>query len=572
MRRLTTVVIAFAVTFALLILSRHLLLVTATEDATYTASADYAVAVPAINLGDGWQTTLQIQNTGDTPTSARIEFFDTTDAECPAAREPMAVHCVGPIPAGAGRPFAISDDPTMAEARSAIVYSAQPGEVGCGATTGEPLTVLVRRTRVDNGGDLKVASSTYVGIAPAVAGFWDTDQEAYVTVIPWVETSDTKRTILHLQNIGLECADEVDLEFISGPGGCVPTPSLLPAIPPGHALRVDLAEAFEDRFSGSAWVRSPQPLAVVVDRWLDDGIMLSTHATGRGAAHPSIEAPLILQSDSGWNARLGNQNASARFSALVETVYRNSEVTPTLKSQGPICPGGSISIDVSTVTELPPPFTGTVALRSLALDPELPEIPPLAADIDLLRAGAGAAYHASNRITDTLSVPDIALPWLTRAYHPPTATLSLTYTSRIAVVNQSEADGFVSLTFYHPDGSITTYQPETALGPRAMRMINLTDVSVLPAGWHGSAILQFLSTQPGASVAVAALETASGGSGDMVTGYAGIVATVQAQPTPTPLPTATAMPTATATPESTATPTVPPPTSLPDTYLPLLRR
>jgi hypothetical protein len=161
------------------------------------------------------------------------------------------------------------------------------------------------------------------------------------------------------------------------------------------------------------------------------------------------------------------------------------------------------------------------------------------------------------------------LPWLTRAYPVTTATLSLTYTSRIAVVNQSEVgEGFISLTFYDSDGSITTYQPEPALGPGTMRFLNLADTPDLPAGWHGSAILQFLSLQPGASVAVAVLETAPGAAGDGVTGYAGIVTHVQTQPTPTPAPTATATPQPTPLPTPTATRPAP----LSHTYLPLLRR
>jgi hypothetical protein len=573
----------------------------AAEDGTYTASADHTLAVPAIDLGDGWQTTLRIQNTGSVPTSARIEFFGAAHAECPAIREPLAVQCVGPIPAGAVQTFDVSSDPTLAEARSAIVHSAQPGDVGCGATSGEPLAVVVRRTRMNIGKQFggtshvggggretlpnrgetlpnrdseepEIASSAYVGVAPAVAGFWDRDQGAYVTVIPWVETSDTSRTILHVQNIGLECTGEVELEFISG-SACLPRQETLPAIPPGRSIRVDVAEKVAGDLGGSAWIRSSQPLAVVVDRWLDNGTMLSTHATGRAAAHQTVDVPLVWQDSDRWNTATRNQNASTRFTALVGMTYRTAEMTPTLESQSVVCPGGSASIDTATVDGLTLPFTGTVALRSLALGPEQPEIPSLTADVDLLIAGGGAAYHAPNRITSTLITPDIALPWLTRAYHPLAASPSLTYTSRIAVVNQGEAgDGFISLAFYDPDGSLRTYQPAASLGPRAMRIIDLADVSALPAGWHGSAILQFLSLDPGASAAVAVLETAAGASGDAMTGYAGIVTNVQAQPTPTPSPTATVTPTPTATPEPTATPSATQPTALPSTYLPLIRR
>lgn len=574
MRRPIALVAALAVTLALLGLSRHLLLVAATEDVVYTASADYSVAVPAIDLGDGWQTSLHIQNAGDVPTSARIEFFDTADAECPAIRQPFAVRCIGPIPAGAVYTSDVGSDPELAEARSAIVHSARPGDAGCSTMPGAPLAVVVRRTRVSDGEEPRIAGSAYVGIAPAVAGFWDADQKAYVTVIPWVEVSGTNRTTLHLQNIGLECTDEIEAEFIPGPGGCgVPRLKLLPTIPPGHTLRVNLTETFEDNFSGSAWIRSRQPLAITVDRWLDDGTMLSTHAPGRAITHQTVDAPLILQSSNNWNARLRNQNASTRLPALVEMTYRTSEITPALQSENFVCLGGSVSIDTATVTELTSPFTGTIALRSRGMDPEQPEIPPLTADVDLLGAGGGAAYLAPNRITGTLRAPDIALPWLTRAYHPLTTSLSLTYTSQIAVVNQSEAgDGYISLSFYDPDGSLRTYQPDSPLGPRAMRLIDLADVADLPAGWYGSAVLQFLSLRPGASAAVAVLETAARAPGDAINGYAGIVTHVQAQPTPTPSPTATVTPTPTVTPQPSATPATVQPPPLPNTYLPLLRQ
>ncbi|MFQ5343410.1 MAG: hypothetical protein ACE5F6_17860 [Anaerolineae bacterium] len=604
MRRPVAVITAVAVTLTLLGLSRHLLLATETEQATFTASADYTLAVPAISLGDGWQTTLQIQNTGALPTSARIEFFGAAHAECPATREPLAVQCVGPIPAGAVQIFDVGSDPTLAEARSAIVHSTQPGDAGCSAASGEPLAVLVQRTRANNGKQFvgtshaggggretlpnrggggretlpnrgseepAIASSAYVGVAPAVAGFWDRDLRAYVTVIPWVETSDTRRTILHVQNIGLKCSGEVELEFISG-SSCLPRQETLPAIPPGHSIRVDVADEVAGGTSGSAWIRSSQPVAVVVDRWPDNGTMLSTHATSRAAAHQTVDVPLVRQDSNRWNTATRSQNASTRFTALVGMTYRTTEITPTLESQSVVCPGGSVSIDTATVEGLTLPFTGTVALRSLALGPEQPEIPSLTADVDLLSTGGGAAYHAPNRITGTLTAPDIALPWLTRAYHPLTASPGLTYTSQIAVVNQGEAgEGFISLTFYDPDGSITTFQPETPLGPRAMRLIDLADVAALPAGWHGSAVLQFLSLDPGAGVAAAVLETAPGASGDAVTGYAGIVTAVQAQPTPFPSPTATVTPTPTVTPQPTATPATTQP-ALSNTYLPLLHR
>lgn len=588
MRRPVTILVALVAAFALVAFSRAVLLTSASwpasraglrtaEDGSYTASADHTLAVPAIDLGDGWQTTLQIQNTGIVPTSARIEFYDTADAECPAIRQPFAVRCAGPIPAGAVHTFDVGGDPELAEARSAIVHSARPGDAGCSAAPGEPLAVVVRRTWVSNGGESRIASSAYVGIAPAVAGFWDADQKAYITVIPWVEVSGTNRTTLYLQNIGLECTDEIEAEFIPGPGGCgVPRLKLLPTIPPGHALRVNLAETFEDNFSGSAWIRSPQPLAVVVDRQLSDGTLLSTHATGRGASHPTVDAPLVFHSSDGWNTALRDQNSSARVSAFLEMVYRTSDITPTLWTQGPIgpvCPGGSISVDTTSVSQLTSPFTATVALRSLSLDPDLPEVPRIASEVDLIQAGGGAAYRAPNRITGTLSAPDIALPWLTRAYRPLTTSLSLTYTSQIAVVNQSEAgEGFISLTFYDPDGSITTFQPETPLGPRAMRLIDLADIAALPAGWHGSAVLQFLSLDPGAGVAAAVLETVAEAPGDAMTSYAGIVTRVQAQPTPTPSPTATVTPTPTVTPQPSPTPATAQPTPLPNTYLPLLRQ
>ena len=375
-----------------------------------------------------------------------------------------------------------------------------------------------------------------------------------------------------MQNIGPECSGEVELEFISG-SSCLPRQETLPAIPPGRSTRVDVADEVAGRISGSAWIRSSQPVAVVVDRWLGNGAMFSTHATGRAVAHQTVDVPLVWQDSDRWNTVTRSQNASPRFTALVGMTYRTAEITPTLESQSVVCPGGSTSIDTAAVEGLTLPFTGTIALRSLALGPEQPEIPPLTADVDLLIAGGGAAYHAPNRITFTLAAPDVALPWLTRAYHPLTSSLNLTYTSQIAVMNQSEAgEGFISLTFYDPDGSITTFQPETPLGPRAMRLVDLADVAALPAGWHGSAVLQFLSLDPGAGVAAAVLETAPGASGDAVTGYAGIVAAVQAQPTPFPSATATVTPTATATPRPTTTPVATQPTALPSTYLPLLHR
>lgn len=593
MRRPVAVITAVAVTLTLLGLSRHLLLATETEQAAFTASTDYTLAVPAIDLGDGWRTILQIQNTGNVPTSARIEFFRPADAECPASREPLAVQCVGPIPAGAVQTFDVGSDPTLAEARSAIVHSAQPGDAVCGVTSGEPLAIVVRRTRMNSGKQFggtshvggggretlpnrggeepEIASSAYVGVAPAVAGFWDTDQGAYVTTIPWVEASDTSQTILYVQNLGQECSGEVELEFLSG-ASCLPRQAILPAILPGRSIRVDVADEVAGDLNGSVWIRSSQPVAVVVDRRLDNGTLLSTHATGRAAAHQTVDVPLVWQDSDRWNTVTRNQNASTRFTALVGMTYRTLEITPTLESQRVVCPGGSASIDMATVDGLTLPFTGTVALRSLALGPEQPEIPSLTADVDLLIAGSGAAYHAPNRITSTLTAPDVALPWLTRAYHPLTSSLNLTYTSQIAVVNQSEAgEGFISLTFYSPDGSITTFQPETPLGPRAMRLIDLVDIAVLPAGWHGSALLQFLSLDPGAGVAAAVLETAPGASGDTVTGYAGIVTAVQAQPTPFPSPTATVTPTPTVTPQPTATPATTQP-ALSNTYLPLLHR
>jgi hypothetical protein len=573
MRHVPTAIGVSATAFAAMLVSFRLLAAGPPQPGTYTASADYTVALPALHSRSG-ETKISIQNTGNQTTGARIEFYDGTADDC-STSEPIAVRCVDAIAPGTAYTLDLYSDPSLTQAQSAIVRSIGP-DSGCSrhAQPGQPLAVAVERAQQRGNTGGLVGRASYVGIAPAVAGFWDAESDAYVTVIPWLEITGTHDTELHLQNIGTTCAAAVELELISGPAGCgpsMPTNHGVSPIAPGQALTIELGALYPSGAEGSAWLRSSQPLAVVVDRWTADGALLSTHVTGQRVAHTMQSAPLVAVGQEGWETAIRVHNASSHFTALAEVGYGADAITPTIISQELICPGGTVSMgpwaDVGT------PFTGTITLRSAPLGAELPELPPLASEVELLAAG-GAAYHAPNVITDTApGGPAVALPWLTRGYRP-VPTLNVTRTSHIAVANQSNvAQGVINLTLYGAEGAVATYQPEAPLGPGRSVTIDLADVPGLSTGWHGSGILQLLSLPPGAPVAATVLEVAEGATGDTLTAYTGPVAQLQAQPTPPPTATATHSPSPpppTATLQPTSTPGTP--AAPAEIYLSLVRR
>lgn len=572
MRHVTAALGVTAIAFAAMVVTFRLLAAGLPEPAAYTASADYVLALPALDLQRG-ETTIAIQNAGDSPTGAQIEFYGSS-AGCTAI-DPVAVRCVDAIAPGAAHAMDLDGDAAIAQAGSAIVRSIRSGSACSGGTQrGEPLAVVVQRAvqRENAGG--AVGRASYVGIAPAVSGFWDPAADAYVTVIPWLEVTGTLDTRIHIQNTGPACTDAVELELIPGPVGCgpsMPTNHELPAIAPAQAVTVELGTLHPSGFQGSALLRSSQPLAVVADRWASRDALLSTHATGRSAAHTAQDAPLVALGQDVWETVIRAHNASSRFTAWVEVaLWWTDEMTPTIASQGLVCPGGTfVAGGLDDVAE---PFTGTVAVRSVPLGAGLPELPWLAVEVDLLATG-GAAYHAPNLITDTTDAPTLALPRLTRDYRS-AATLNITHTSRIAVVNQSDtASGAVNLTLYGADGEVSTYQPDELVGPRRSLTIDLADVPSLGSNWHGSGVLEFLSLPPGGPMAATVLETVAGAAGDTLIAYTAPVARLQAQPTPAPSATATQSPVppaATATPQATSTASTP--TTPTDLHLPLLRR
>ena len=241
------------------------------------------IALPAIDVGDGWVTQVHVQNVGNQPTMAVIDFYSTLYGRlCPikGGQDLVGTRCTGIIAPGTTQTLELAEGIDLDEAKSAVAYSVVPDseDEPCGGSgsrePGQPLAITVTRLHRQENGQPPI-SSTYTGIF----SFASNSQMRFRTFAPLAVADDEQTHEIAIQNLGNVFStfqrwyfrqdnparalfDWVDME----PGATVRVVDVIWFQPP-----IGSACARESSLLQQDVHVSLQPLAVVVDQWGEQG-------------------------------------------------------------------------------------------------------------------------------------------------------------------------------------------------------------------------------------------------------------------------------------------------------------
>lgn len=504
-----------------------------------TATDNTRIALPAIDVGNGWVTQVHVQNAGHQPTAAVLDFYSTLYPRlCPikAGQNLVGTRCTGPIAPGTTWTLELTEGMELDEAKSAVVYSVVPGgqDAACGGNgsraPGQPLAVTVTRIRTPTDGQ-PAASSAYTGI-----WHFDADRGSrYRAFAPWVAANSDQTHAIAIQNMGDECSTFQRYYFRQAFPGRALIEWL--DIKPGAAVRITGDVIWFEPFIGSAWVRaaelsaggntpiSPQPLAVVVDQWGEGEQELMTYAGVPGSfAAATSYAPLVYKGVGGWDTAFQVQNVGRWFRPITATVsfvdFGGASVgTASRRIEG----WDSWRVSVRD-EELPEAWLGTLRTHVEAAYAERDVSPKSLSVVSLVNKYGQAASYASLQ-PPPQGGAEVALPWLVKGYREYHGSVESTQTSRIALQNLNPNPGTTRfrIDFYGEDGVVGSLDGQ--IEAAQARLIDLREVDVLPAGFHGSAVVRLKeTTQPGyAAIGAIVFETTEAvGNGDWSRAYEGI--------------------------------------------------
>ena len=362
------------------------------------------VQIPAIQVGDGWETWIQAQNVGVRDTKFALLLFGYSGPYCgPQCRLPAKIEFSGRVPVGGAWTFKLDSTYTVTCAGAAfrptsgilislsmaqaLVMEALSctGAVGVvyglwfnwwtGLTPvplGEPVAVSVNRIQTGSGGTPRAAA--YTGIAdPGMETGPDPRTGAYMYYAPQLFDTFSPAgwsSRIWIQNSGIECTS-LEIWFMKQQDCLKARIQEVLSLCPGETIVITPELA---GFLGSAWIRASQPLGVVVDEYNANGSILMsyrgmpaeyyafTHVHTMG--HLFNFAPLIYREYNGWNAGIVVQNLSSVYNALVKVYFidNSGDIIDTIVDW--ICPRGSQTFYLQANNTLPGMYVGQARVES----------------------------------------------------------------------------------------------------------------------------------------------------------------------------------------------------------------
>ena len=552
---------------------------TLTPTPTPTPKLGVPMQLPVIQVGEGWETWMQVQNVSQLPTGTIMFLWGDYSGLCPA-NDPGPIACLCSEPISPGSAWTVTGD-VLAGARAAIVYPVSLDQLnakcaGAKNAVGDPsawriwadqweaeargglLAVTVIRMGPDADGI--TVSSTYTGISEEIGD----ESPTFVYSAPLSKRAyNGFDTEFNIQNSGQVCASV--WVYYQGEESCQPEYAQhIEQVAPGEMHRTDVPEVLGDGWLGSASIRANVPLGIVVDEWGEG--MLFTHRV------PLLEevsgslfsyTPLVYLGQD-WGADIHVQNLGQTGQPTFVTVnFLDDNGDPVRSLSEWICSNGSETFHVPAFDGVPGRFIGAAVIESQShiLPPTEDEIPgsPVFAEVKLLNSstGQGMGYNAIPH-DHAEGVEVIALPLLTKHGQG--------WGSEVAIRNNSAENRLqIALDVYDGNGLLTIV-PLT-IEPSHVSYLRLDDLGEVPDAFVGSGLIRVTSVEGGEPPmpAVVVVERASG-SGDLTKGYEGIPLigsypyNPMATPTATPTTTNTATVIPTATPTATNTTTATPPT------------
>jgi hypothetical protein len=222
-------------------------------------------------------------------------------------------------------------------------------------------------------------SSKYNGIAGDHLGAFDPVFGGYAFYIPLLYAEKAGyNAIAYIQNGGLECSS-IEIWFKAQDDCLRARICEIFTLAPGETYQFDASDCVGPDWQGSAWVRSTQPLGIVVDIIGRDVLMTyvgepaelsyfvdpidpdkALYTPGNQVAY----GPLMYSEYQGWDTGVQVQNLSAVRNAKVKVYFldRGGDIITTLVDW--ICPRGSQTFFLPVIAGLPGSWVGSVRVES----------------------------------------------------------------------------------------------------------------------------------------------------------------------------------------------------------------
>jgi hypothetical protein len=526
------------------------------------------VQLPVIQVGDGWETWVQVQNVGFGPGKFALLLFDYSGPYCGSqCWGPLKIEMSGLVYPGAAWTFKLAEENTVDcdgnpfSPRSGLLISLSLDQatdierLECWDATGavwelwlnwwssrfregpegQPVAVSVNRIQTGSGGTPRAAA--YTGISMLMELSVDPRTRAFMYYAPLLFDTFSPSgwsSRIWIQNSGAECTS-VEIWFHKQQDCLKANVQEVLSLCPGETISVLPAVP---GFLGSAWIRASQPLGVIVDEYNGNGSILMSYrgmpaGLFEGFPYGSLFnfAPLIYREYNGWNAGIVVQNLSSVYNALVKVYFldNSGDIIDTIVDW--ICPRGSQTFYLTAINNLPGQYVGQARVESQNWwgpgDPPV-DAPNVLSVVNLVNynTGQGAAYNTFPKWEALwpFKIHWVALPFLAKDKHDPYEPSGTKWTSEIAMTNLDMIPGISvwRIDFFDQNGLL--YSICQTLNEKQVDYIKLGNIGIIPPGWLGSAIISKMCSAPEdvGALGVVVVEKASGyASGDLTKAYEG---------------------------------------------------
>ncbi len=386
-----------------------------------------------------------------------------------------------------------------------------------GLTACQPLAVeVLRKCPGDIRPDVEVTSS-YAGIAAEFLGHYDPVYGGFAYFTPALyAVHGGFNSFMYIQNLGLECTS-VEIWFRTVDDCLRARICDISTLAPGETHQFDASSCMPIGWSGSAWIRSSEPLAIAVDNVGNDVLMTYTgvpselnyvhqgeplFTTGSGVAF----GPLIYSEYQGWDTAVVVQNLSRVTAAKVKVYFldRSGGIITTVADW--VCAAGSQTFYLPVLASLPGNWVGSVRVESQEwLTPGGPSVsaPNIHAVAQLIKYSDVMRTDASEAIAYNLFPEHLAYRWALGSGRGGTDSgvgrigipsfikdrKGTGVTSEIAIANVVSKPGFTNFAlFIYDQNGLIDYLCET-LSNQQVEYVDLNSWGFIHSGFKGSAMI-----------------------------------------------------------------------------------
>lgn len=379
-----------------------------------------------------------------------------------------------------------------------------------GTLAGSPLAVTVLRHCPGDMSPGVEVSASYNGVSSDGTGsVFQPTLNGYVSYLAPVTTvASPGATYVYAQNAGAACA-AVEVWFRAGGETCAADQLCRTvSLAPGTSARVSAFECVGRGWQGTVWVKSEQPVALLVDHSTLDTMSSVTGAGGvpsrDAAGRPALDAPgtvafapLVYDRRDGWETRITIQNLDHAQPGRARVSFRDAAGAVLQTSEVSLCPHGSQEVVLARTGTGTGTTPGSARVESLPVGGALAPVPVSAVTF---------ATHKVEQVTESGAyelLPDrLALPG---AGKPGVAVLALPMfvknldgvgiASELAVQNLVDVDGFTdfAVLLYDANDLVATFCGR--LAAQEVSYIELWRQPTVSSGFLGNALVSATSWQ-----------------------------------------------------------------------------